>query len=387
MVEMRVSLRFLMSGIYLHIPFCKQACHYCDFHFSTNISLKGALVQAMADEISLRGDYLQGERVDTIYFGGGTPSLLHADELQLLLGKLYQHHEVAPDAEVTLEANPDDLTAAKLAEFKLLGINRLSIGIQSFDDAVLRYLNRAHDARSAIASVNLARNAGFDNLTIDLIYAIPGLSLEGWLANIDRAIALGPPHISAYTLTIEEKTVFGNWLSRGKLKAVSEDLAATQLEALMTKLSGAGYNQYEISNFAFPGRESRHNSSYWQGVPYLGIGPGAHSYDRTSRLANIANNHHYVRALQQKQLPAEKEVLSRRDRINEYILTSLRTAVGCSLSALRTEFDHDVLKRHAKYLAELERHGLLSVQDQHLRLTPAGRLMADRIASDLFLPD
>lgn len=382
---MHVSLHIHMSGIYLHIPFCRQACHYCDFHFSTNTDLKGELVQAMGDEISLRRDYLQDELVETIYFGGGTPSLLTAGELEFLLTTLHQHHRVAHDAEVTLEANPDDLTPSKLAALKSLGINRLSIGIQSFDDAVLRYLNRAHDAATAVKSVEDARRAGFTNLTIDLIYAIPDQSRQAWERDLGRAVTLDPPHISAYTLTIEEKTVFGHRLSKGKLKAVSDHLAAEQLELLMEKLTAAGYLQYEISNFSKPGHESRHNSNYWNGVPYLGIGPGAHSFNTTSRQANVANNHLYVRALKQKAVPFEIEVLSRYDRVNEYILTSLRTAAGCRLSVLKADLECDLMILHSRYLTELQKHKLLEIQDDHLRLTPKGRLVADRIASDLFL--
>lgn len=387
MMEMHVSLHFVMSGIYLHIPFCKQACHYCDFHFSTNTALKGELVRAMGEEIALQHDYLRGEPVETIYFGGGTPSLLTTDELGFLMQTLGRYHHIAGDAEITLEANPDDLTMSKLEDLKSLGVNRLSIGIQSFDDDVLKYLNRAHDGRTAVQSVEYARRAGFTNLTIDLIYAIPGMSSQAWESNLSRAIALQPPHISAYTLTIEERTVFGKWLSKGTLKPVGEHLAAEQLELQMTTLADAGYHQYEISNFSLPGYESRHNSNYWKGVPYLGIGPGAHSFDLRTRQANVANNHLYVRALREKKIPFQAEVLSERDRINEYILTSLRTAAGCELSVLKTDLNCDIEALHGRYLSELEAHKLLEIREGRLRLTPAGRLIADRIASDLFLVD
>ena len=374
-----------MAGIYLHIPFCKQACHYCDFHFSTNTEIKAELVRAMAEEIRLRRDYLEGERIETIYFGGGTPSLLSAPELRLLLETISQTHQVAPDVECTLEANPDDLTFEKLRDYRTAGLNRLSIGIQSFDDALLRYLNRIHTSATAIHSVDLARKAGFNNISIDLIYAIPGLSMEAWQKNIGRAIELAPPHISAYTLTIEDKTVFGSWHSRGKLKMTDDALAAEQLELLMSALPAARDRHYEISNFALPGWESRHNSSYWKGVSYLGIGPSAHSFNQTSRQYNVANNHAYVRALGEKKIPAEIEELKRTDRINEYILTTLRTDTGCDLSALKGRFEYDLLTAQEPYLRDLQRHNLIIFAGQHIRLTNAGRLLADRIAADLFL--
>ena len=385
MLEMLVSLPSVMAGIYLHIPFCKQACHYCDFHFSTNTAFKGELVRAMAEEIRLRQDYLRDERVETIYFGGGTPSLLSASELRFLLETISQTHDIAPDAECTLEANPDDLTFEKLKDYRTVGLNRLSIGIQSFDDAILRYLNRIHTSGTAIHSVDLARKAGFNNISIDLIYAIPGLSVDAWKKNIERAIELSPTHISAYTLTIEEKTVFGNWQARGKLRVVDDASAAEQLEMLMSALPAAQYRHYEISNFARPGWESRHNSGYWKGVNYLGIGPSAHSFNQTTRQYNVANNHAYVRSISEKEVPAEIEELKRLDRINEYILTTLRTDNGCDLSALKRKFEYDLLTAQEPYLRDLQKHNLIIFADEHVRLTNAGRLLADRIAADLFL--
>jgi oxygen-independent coproporphyrinogen-3 oxidase len=374
-----------MAGIYLHIPFCKQACHYCDFHFSTNAANKTELIHAMGEEILLQKDYLQGEILNTIYFGGGTPSLLDQKELSHLLHTIYQTHVVAPDAEITIEANPDDLTRKKFPEFKSIGINRLSIGIQSFDDAILKYLNRVHQADTAIRSVEMARETGFENISIDLIYAIPGLSNAAWQENIAKAVELHPEHISAYTLTIEEKTTFGNWLAKGKLKLVDETLAAGQLETLMADLRRAGYAQYEISNFARAGFESRHNSSYWKGEKYLGIGPSAHSYNKISRQHNIHNNHQYVRSLREKMIPFEIEVLKKGDHINEYILTTLRTDKGCNTEKLRSEFDYDLLSVHAGYLEGLLNHKLITIQNNFLRLTEPGRLVADKISSDLFL--
>lgn len=374
-----------MAGIYLHIPFCTQACHYCDFHFSTNTAIKTDLIHAMGEEISLQQNYLQGEVLNTIYFGGGTPSLLNKKELSHLLDTIYHTHAVAADAEITVETNPDDVTPRKLSEFKSLRINRLSIGIQSFDDALLKYLNRIHHADTAIRSVEMARETGFENISIDLIYAIPGLSNLAWKKNIAKAVELHPEHISAYTLTIEEKTTFGNWLARGKLKPVDETLAAEQFETLMEDLRKAGYAQYEISNFARPGFESRHNSSYWKGEKYLGVGPSAHSYNKMSRQHNINNNHQYVRSLREKIIPCEIEILRKEDHINEYILTTLRTDRGCNIEKLKSDFDYDLLRLHAGYLEELKSRRLITIQDKFLKLTEPGRLLADKISSDLFL--
>lgn len=376
-----------MAGIYLHIPFCRQACHYCDFHFSTNIEIKTELIRAMGEEISLQREYLNSEEVQTIYFGGGTPSLLTSAEIEFLLESIRNTFIVTRNPEITLEANPDDLTEEKLRALKSIGINRLSIGIQSFDDEILRYLNRAHRADAAIRSVESAQAAGFTNISLDLIYAIPGLSPEAWKRNIARALEFQPQHISAYTLTIEEKTVFGNWMAKGKLTPVDEAFAAEQMEILVSALTSKGFRQYEISNFALPGFESRHNSNYWNGGKYLGIGPSAHSYNGRSRQHNMANNHLYVRALKEKRVPAEAEVLQREERINEYILTTLRTDDGCDLSILKSDFGYDVLGLHERYLRELENRNLIALVDQRLKLTDAGKLLADKISSDLFLTE
>lgn len=376
-----------MAGIYLHIPFCRQACHYCDFHFSTNTAVKEDLVTAMADELRLQRDYLRGENVTTIYFGGGTPSLLDPRELHLLLNTIYELFPVADRAEVTLEANPDDLSAEKLVGLKSTGINRLSIGIQTFNPEALRYLHRVHDADTAVRSVTMARKHGFDNISIDLIYAIPGQSSTQWKADIEQALALRPEHLSAYTLTIEEKTTFGNWLSKGKLLPVEETVAAQQQEMIAGMLLEAGYRHYEISNFALPGFESRHNSGYWSGDHYLGIGPSAHSYDGTSRQHNVANNHLYLRAIAGKKVPAATEALTRNEQANEYILTTLRTDTGCNLETLKQAFDYDVLSVHQRYIRELQDLRLVTLRESKLTLTESGRLLADRISADLFLSD
>jgi oxygen-independent coproporphyrinogen-3 oxidase len=374
-----------MAGIYIHIPFCKQACHYCDFHFSTNTSLKRDVLQAVKEEIRLQKDYLENEDVQTVYFGGGTPSILNAAELEDILQAVFKTHAVSPDAEITLETNPDDLTLTKLKEFQSLGINRLSIGIQCFEDEILKYLNRVHTAGTAIRSVELAFAAGFQNISLDLIYAMPGLSAKAWQRNLNIALQLNPQHLSAYSLTIEEKTTFGNWVNKGTLKAVDETLAAEQQEMLIATLTSSGYRQYEISNFALPGYESRHNSSYWRGDKYLGIGPSAHSYNGVTRQHNVSNNYGYLRSVREGKVPAEVEVLKREELINEYILTTLRTDKGCNLQILKQKFGCDVLYVQGKYLEELERQGLVVLEHEYLKLTAAGRLLADKISGDLFL--
>ena len=374
-----------MAGIYLHIPYCRQACHYCDFHFSTNTVGSKELVHAIGEEIFLQRNYLTGDEVKTIYFGGGTPSMLPAQDIEFMLKQILEVNPVSPHAEITLEANPDDLTSDHLRSLRSVGINRLSIGIQSFDDNILRYLNRSHNAAAAIHAVSAARDADFGNISIDLIYAIPGLGNDAWRQNIRRAIALEPDHISAYTLTIEEKTAFGNWLSKGKLLPVDERVAAEQVDILVSEVAESGYVQYEISNFARPGFESKHNRSYWQGDKYLGVGPSAHSYNQETRQHNIANNHLYVQAIKTGKIPAQSEVLTREERINEYILTGLRTSAGCDVLFLKQNLGYDVLTLHQEYLLELQRQKFAVFEDHCLRLTQSGRLLADKISSDLFL--
>jgi oxygen-independent coproporphyrinogen III oxidase len=374
-----------MAGIYLHIPFCKQACHYCDFHFSTNTSVQAALIASMVQEMNLQRQYLDGESVATIYFGGGTPSLLTEEQTGLLLHTIRNNFNVRPDAEVTLEANPDDLTGAKLRELKDAGVNRLSIGIQSFHDVVLKFLNRAHDAEQAKNCVALARDIGFQNISIDLIYAIPGQTDEAWRENIQTAISLEPEHISSYSLTVEKQTVFGKWAAKGKFLAVEDDAAAHQLEVLVEELERAGFDQYEVSNFSRPGRESRHNSSYWKQEKYLGVGPSAHSYNRVTRQFNIRNNHLYIRSIQEGKIPFELEHLSVEDHVNEYLLTTLRTRWGVNLEILKQQYAYDLLKSHPQFINKLFQQKLAVIENGFLRLTKPGKLLADKISSELFL--
>jgi len=374
-----------MAGLYLHIPFCKQACHYCDFHFSTNHEKKEEIIRAFVHEMELQKGYLNGEPLDTIYFGGGTPSLLSREELSLLMASIRNYFPFASSPEITLEANPDDLSMDTLLSLKELGINRLSIGIQSFDDEVLQFLNRAHNAKAAQTCVELARKAGFENISIDLIYAIPVQDDDAWARNIERALALNPNHISSYSLTIEEKTAFGRWAASGKLKVKDDEFAAAQLIMLVDKLEAKGFEQYEVSNFATHGFQSQHNSSYWKQQKYLGIGPSAHSYNGTSRQFNISNNHFYLKSLEKNSIPATVEVLTKAERINDYLLTTLRTSWGASLVALKENFNFNLMDLHTSYVHSLQENGLAKIENETLILTKAGKLFADKIASDLFV--
>lgn len=373
-----------MAGIYIHIPFCRQACYYCDFHFSTNRTIEDEMVEAINKELEHRKDYLKTNVVNTIYFGGGTPSLLKDESLAAIFNCITKLFRLAPRPEITLEANPDDLTCEKLTFFKSLGISRLSIGIQTFNDTLLDFLNRANNSTQAKASVEMARTAGFDNISIDLIYAIPGQHNDIWLSDIQCALRLNPEHISGYALTIEEKTVFGKWQKSAKLKPVADDLAADQLYLLMDQLEANGYEHYEISNFARPGYYSQHNSNYWRQVYYLGVGPGAHSFNGISRQANIANNHIYIKKIREGSIPAEIELLTRQNRINEYILTALRTGWGLDSKKLQEDFDYDVLGKNRQVLNRLEAAGYITVSNHIVRLTRPGKLLADKIAADLF---
>lgn len=374
-----------VAGIYVHIPFCKQACNYCDFHFSTNRALQAEMVRAIRAELMLRKDYLKGATVQTLYFGGGTPSLLNSTELDSLLDTVATNYTLISDAEITLEANPDDLTKSLLQSLRNAGINRLSIGIQSFTDTILRMLNRSHDSRTAIDAFRRSREAGFNNISIDLIYAIPGLANTEWEDSLRQALDLAPDHISAYTLTIEPKTVFGHLAAKGELIETDEESAAFQMETLIDRLTDAGYEQYEVSNFARPGYQSRHNRSYWFQDNYLGVGPGAHSYNGVSRQSNISNNHLYLKSLRAGHVPYQVELLTRTALINEYIMTSLRMNNGCDLGALKRKYDFDLIAQNSEYLQQLERYGLVKLKDSILQLTRKGRLLADKIATDLFV--
>jgi oxygen-independent coproporphyrinogen-3 oxidase len=375
-----------MSSLYLHIPYCKQACHYCDFHFSTNQKTKDSLLEAMRKEIALQKDFLGRAVLKTIYFGGGTPSLLSTKDLNGLLDTVKNHFTVDGKAEITLEANPDDFSKEKVKMWKDSGINRLSIGIQTFHDPSLRFMNRAHNALEAENCARLAQEIGISNLSIDLIYGLPDPeSAFFWKEDLRKALNLGVQHISAYSLTIEPQTAFGRWTASGKLEEQEDTAAAEQFEELMDALPAAGYEHYEISNFALPGYRSRHNTNYWKKGSYLGVGPGAHSYNGSARFANLSNNPKYIKALLEgNHIPQTIEPLARLDHINEYLLTSLRTLEGCDTAFLRQSYGFDINAVCQKELAGLFQRGWVHRDGSFLRLTRSGKLMADSVAEALF---
>ena len=382
-----------MAGLYLHIPFCKQACHYCNFHFSTSLKSKDEMVAAILRELVLQKDYLEGEPLETIYFGGGTPSLLNRRDLDLIFGEIFKHYQVASDGltlshavtkpglEVTLEANPDDLTLLKINELRQTPVNRLSIGVQSFSEEDLRFMNRSHNASEALTSIQNAQQAGFGNLSVDLIYGSPTTSHEQWAKNLETVFDLRIPHLSSYCLTVEPKTALAHMIKKGQAKPVDDEHAACQFEFLMEKTAQAGYEHYEISNLALPGHYSRHNTSYWQGKKYLGIGPSAHSFNGLSRQWNVANNAQYIRALQAGELSFEKEILTLVQRYNEYVMTGLRTKWGCSLLKIKElGFEAEFTDVAKQFLAD----GTMEQVGDIFRLTKSGRFLADGIAAELF---
>jgi len=374
-----------MAGIYIHIPFCKKACHYCDFHFSTSPQYKDQMLNALRSEIILRKNYLDTEKIETIYFGGGTPSLMSADELQILIGQITDQFEVSSNAEITLEANPDDLNPQYVREIKNTLINRFSIGVQSFFEEDLKWMNRAHTASEAQSAIKRVQDAGFENITADLIYGFPLLSNEKWEFNIQQLIEYLVPHISSYSITVEPKTALAAFINKGKQAIMDEGQSASQFLMLIDHLTESGFEHYEISNFAKPGMHSRHNSNYWDGVYYLGIGPSAHSFNGKSRQWNISNNSKYINEIGLKKIPAETELLSTENRINEYIMTSLRTSKGMNLKSIKENFGSDYSNEIYNGLEPFLEKEWIIINEQLVTLTREGKLFADHIASELFL--
>lgn len=374
-----------MAGVYFHIPFCKQACHYCDFHFSTSLKYKDEMVQAMIRELRIRKSYLGGQRIESIYFGGGTPSLLTPDNIQGLIDEVGAQFNVADNAEITLEANPDDLDAAKVNALKQTPVNRFSIGIQSFFEEDLRWMNRAHSAAEAHEAISRVQQAGYDNITVDLIYGYPLLTDDRWRYNINEVLRAGVPHVSAYSMTVEPRTALASFVRKGVQAPMDEGQSARQFEQLMDMLGAEGFEHYEISNFAKPGRYARHNSNYWKGVPYLGVGPSAHSFDGESRQWNVPNNARYLKALQAGELPFQRETLTEKDKLNEHIMTTLRTMWGLDLTVVESRFGKEVGESIRSAIQPFLSKGHLSVAGQHVTLTRKGKLLADHIAAELFL--
>ena len=373
-----------MSGIYIHIPFCKQACHYCDFHFSTSMKKKVEMVLALAKEMELRKDEFQNEIIETIYFGGGTPSILTIDDLQFLIDTVYKHYKVVENPEITLEANPDDLDEETILKYANSPINRLSIGIQSFFEDDLQLMNRAHNSAEAKKCLAFATQY-FENISIDLIYGMPNMSNEKWLQNIETALSFNIPHISSYALTIEPKTALHKMIKSGTIPNLDDDVSQQHFHILIDKLQENGFVHYELSNFGKPNYFSKNNTAYWLGKKYIGIGPSAHSFDGKARSWNVSNNSLYLKAITENKLPSESEILSKTDQYNEYIMTGLRTIWGVSLEKIETEFGSnylDYLRQQAeKYISD----NLLKVENNILKTTKKGKFLCDGIASDLFL--
>jgi oxygen-independent coproporphyrinogen-3 oxidase len=381
-----------MAGIYIHIPFCRQACHYCDFHFSTSFKTRDDLVKALMKEAFLQREFFSGllkndEELTTLYFGGGTPSLLSGDELTILIETLHKHFHVSLSAEITLEANPDDLSAEKLREIRHAGVNRLSIGIQSFFDDDLKFMNRAHSAQQAEASVKRAQDIGITNISIDLIYGVPTLTNDKWKQNLRTAFELQVPHLSCYALTVEEKTALSHFIRQGKVLAPDEKIISEQFNLLMDLAMQNDFQHYEISNFAKEGFQSRHNSSYWSGEPYLGLGPGAHSFNKRSRQWNVSNNPLYIKSINEGKVPFEREDLSEINRFNERVMISLRTSRGLDLERMESEFGLQNRERLIKNAQQYLKKGYVKLEEGYLLLSREGKLFADRVAARLFMEE
>jgi len=400
-----------MSGIYIHIPFCKQACYYCDFHFSASLKKKGTLVDALCKELILRKNEINGP-IETIYFGGGTPSLLTEEELRLLMETITANFTIADFPEITLEANPDDLTKEKILQLSKSPINRISIGIQSFFEEDLQWMNRAHNAKEAVNCITEVKKY-FDNISIDLIYGIPGMSDEKWQKNMDVAISFGIPHISSYALTVEPKTALHKFIKQGKISPVEDAVSKSHYLLLLETMKNEGFINYEFSNFGKEGYFSKNNTAYWMGKPYLGIGPSAHSFNGTTRSWNVRNNTKYIKSLANNELPLEKEILSPTDRYNEYMMTGLRTMWGVSFNKIEKDFGEKYLLYFQEQIKSPISEGLLEItfanilkqsvkkdeitsspkkeeasrNDRILIVSEKGKFLSDGISSNLFWVD
>ncbi|WP_264543746.1 MULTISPECIES: radical SAM family heme chaperone HemW [Flavobacterium] len=372
-----------MAGIYIHIPFCKQACHYCDFHFSTSLKKSDTMVLALAKELVLRKNEFKVETVETIYFGGGTPSILSSDDLNHLIDEVYVNYKVSDNPEITIEANPDDLNKERILELAKSRVNRLSIGVQSFYEEDLKLMNRAHNALEAKECLEFAVQY-FDNISVDLIYGIPGLTNEKWLLNIQTLLDLNIPHISNYALTVEHKTALEKMIQKGDIPALDDGVAHEQFLMLVEKLENNGFVHYELSNFGKSNYFSKNNSAYWLGKKYIGIGPSAHSYDGVNRSWNVSNNSLYIKSIEESKLPSEIETLSITDRYNENVMTGLRTVWGVSLQRIEKEFGKEYLEYLLQNAQQFLDDEKLILENDILKTTKKGKFFCDGIASDLF---
>lgn len=374
-----------MAGVYVHIPFCKTACSYCDFHFSTRLSEMSRMEGAIAEEWRMRMKEVANESIRTLYFGGGTPSLMRPEFLAEMIVKVFGQIPDSQHAEITLEVNPDDVTTEMAYEWKIAGVNRVSIGVQSFDDSILQWMKRPHNANRAMQAIQYLKQSGFNNITMDLIYGIPGMSMDLWQEQIEILLSLQLSHLSAYCLTAEQRTLYGTQVDKGLAPAVNQDNASDQYLMMVNQLAAAGFRQYEVSNFSLPGLESKHNSAYWSGIPYVGIGPSAHSFNGMLRRWNVSNNHSYMRAIETHLPFSESEELTPQNRINEHLLIGLRTAKGLDLQLLKSEYGWAPDDAASARMKRLCAEGKAFWEDDFFRLSPEGLLMADATARDMFV--
>ncbi len=375
-----------MSGIYIHIPFCRQACSYCDFHFTVRHDDKESLLKAIRTELHERTGYLNSDpQVRTIYFGGGTPSLLNHAELESILLSIRENYEVINDPEITLEANPDDLTAQKLGELRSVGINRLSIGIQSFHDSELKFMNRAHDVDDAVRCVNEASRAGFNNISIDLIYGVPGQGASAWEHNLNVASDLPVKHLSCYALTIEKHTLLHNLVKKEEIRPAIDEHVAEQFLTMNKFLTSKGFEHYEVSNLALPGYRSKHNTSYWNDVIYLGVGPSANSFDSNSRRSNVRSNKAYIEGILNGNDPSSTEILSEKNRFNEYIMTRLRTSEGINIRKAKTLLPSEYASQIDQQLKRQVESGMLIVSGDMYSMPYDKWLVSDAVIRELFI--
>ena len=375
-----------MAGIYIHIPFCRKACHYCNFHFSTQTQHINAFVEALLIEIELRGNYISSP-IQTIYFGGGTPSLLSAEQISSIVQKLQTNFDLTQLEEFTLEANPDDISSDNLLLWKNMGVNRLSLGIQSFQNEALAWMNRAHEVNQSHQAIQMAQDAGFNNISIDLIYGTPHYTKEHLLADLKIIEEYKIPHVSCYALTVEEKTALHSMIEKGKMQNVATEVQAEHFEIIVDYLNNIGFEHYEISNFAKPGNRSKHNSSYWKGIPYIGLGPSAHSYNGTSRQWNVANNALYIQSLEKRELTFEIEQLDQAAQYNEYMMISLRCIEGFDLKHIESSFGKAYGEHTQSVIQKLEAQDVLEQTNNGYCLNKSAKFLADGIAAEFFIVD
>ncbi|MDC0462883.1 radical SAM family heme chaperone HemW [Flavobacteriaceae bacterium] len=373
-----------MSGIYIHIPFCKKACHYCNFHFSTNQNSKSSFIKALSKELRLRSFEYESNKIQTIYFGGGTPTVLQISELTSILDVVYEFYNVSETPEITLEANPDDLDLEKIVTLSKTKINRLSIGIQSFHETDLVAMNRAHSAYQAKKCLDLATRY-FDNITIDLMFGMPTMSMDLWRENLQIAFGFGIKHLSCYAMTVEPQTALEHFIKKGSHPPMDDELAANHFKVIIEETSKQGFIHYETCSFGKPDYFSKHNTSYWLGKTYLGVGPSAHSFNGKKRSWNISNNSKYIKSIEASILPSESEILSIENKFNEYIMTGLRTMWGVSLQIIETEYGPKIKDQLLENATKLLKSDFLVIEDQHLKVTTTGKFLSDGIASELFL--